>query len=543
MKIALIANVNGRYISAEYGGGISEGVALTANRTDLGGFEIFEEEDLGNGVFALKTFNGNYVTADINNQLRTNMLEVGPWEQFRWDESYILTHHNQRLTARIDKELIPIEQTENRDIWEQFTRVDLEPIKKREGLVHNVGRAAVDSTGYFHPLGLTFFWALFGWKFERDRIYQHLDWLKQFNYDYLRILCEVDWEGRTIDPNWPDYQQVLTEYVDCAYDQYGLRSELTLVGGKYKSSFNLESKVVEAMRGRENKVAHYEVCNEWERLDKISSNDLIKVGKFLRNNTPNLVSLSTPATSDDEHEDTYSQMIEYAKQAGANMHVLHTRRSDHDVCWSHVRQGYDLKNFGMIISNNEPQGPQSSVDELNNPMQLAMARATGIVCNGAFYVLHVGQGVTGKADPSHGRPENMWEVPNIDQIMHHVKQVDSVLPADIENWKCVNNSRDDHPMPLDPDLGEGFWEGDSDGSVNKNFACINGDKFVEVLLGVNNENTSGTTLVGKPIRDTTIVAHDISNYSVAAGNVAKGGQLYLEGRKDKMKGYVVHGNL
>jgi hypothetical protein len=534
MKIAIIANINGRYISAEYGGGISDGIALTANREAMGVYEIFEEEDLGNGLFALKTDSGNYVTADINGLFRTNMLEVGAWEQFRWDESYILTHHNTRLTAYIEKELIPIEQTTNRDIWEQFTRVDLEPINKREGLVTYQGKAVKDFTGSFHPLGLTFFWALYGWKHERERIYQHLDWMKQFNFDYLRILGEVDWEGRSILPEWPDYQQVLAEFVDCAYDQYGLRTELTIIGGKYRKG--IENKVVEALKGRENKIAHYEVANEWERLDKISREDLIRVGSFLRSNTPNLVALSTP-------KDKYDDMIQYTRAAGVNMFTLHTRRSDHDVKWSHVRQGYDLKNFPFVISNNEPQGPQSSVKTLDNPMQLAMARATGIVCNGAFYVLHVGQGVTGLPSPNYGRPANMWEVPNIDNIMRHVRQVDSVLPEGIENWKCVNNGRDDHPMPLDPDLGEGFWEGDSDGSVNKNFACINGDSFVEVLLGVNNENSSGITLVGNPIRDTTIVAHDINDYSVAAGNVAKGGQLYLEGRKDKMKGYVVHGNL
>jgi hypothetical protein len=437
MKIALRAKINSKYLSAEYGGGIGDGLALTANREEVLGFETFEQVKLSNGCFALQTYNGEYVTADING---------------------------------------------------------------------------------------------------RERVIAHLDWLKQFNYDYLRILCEVDWEGRSIDPNWPDYQQILSEYVDFAYDQYGLRSELTLVGGHYDSKYNLESKVAEAMLGRENKVAHYEVCNEWERLDKIPANEMVRMGKFLKSNTPNLVSLSTPS-------DDYDAIIELTKQAGANMYTPHLRRSDHDVKWSHVRQGYDMKNFPAIASNNEPQGPQSSVDTLDNPMQLAMARATGIVCAGSFYVLHVGQGVTGEADPNHGRPQNMWEVPNIDAIMHHVRAIDYLLPHDITNWKVVNNSRDDHPMPLPPEIGKGFWEGDSAGSVNKNFAAISGNRFVEVLLGVNNPSASGPTSVGKLKNSSHILAHNITDFSVTEINANASSEIHLTGRADKMAGYIVQGNL
>ena len=54
--------------------------------------------------------------------------------------------------------------------------------------------------GVFHPLGLTFFWALYGWKYERERVLDHLTWLAPKGFDYLRILGEVDWVGRSIEP-------------------------------------------------------------------------------------------------------------------------------------------------------------------------------------------------------------------------------------------------------------------------------------------------------------------------------------------------------
>jgi hypothetical protein len=534
MKIAIRSKQNQRYLSAEYGGGISDGLALTANREEVLGYETFEEIKLSNGYVAIKTYNGTYLTADVDGSLRTNATEIGWWENFKRTDSFIETAHGLRLTNRIDKDLCPIETTENTGGWEEFEFFSLEPSHKREGLVGVYGRSASDAGGMFHPLGLTFMWALYGWKFERERIVAHLDWLKQFNLDYLRILGEVNWPGRSIDPNWPDYQDILSQFVDFAYDEYGIRSEVTITGGQYQR--NIENKVVEALDKRAHKVIHYEVCNEWERLDKISKDDMIRVGKFLRDNTPNLVSLSTPS-------DNQAEIIAYTKQAGANMYTPHLRRSDHDAYWSHVRQGYDMKNFPAVGSNNEPQGPQSSVKSLSNPMQLAMARATGIVCGGSFYVLHVGQGVTGVEDPDHGRPQNMWEVSNIDAIINHVRGVDEFLPRDIENWKVVNNSRDDHPMPLDPDIGDGFWEGNSSGSVNKNFACISGDRFVEVLLGVNHPETSGATKVGKVKRNSRIVAHNITDFSSKEIFAPAGSDVHLTGRSDKMMGYIVHGNL
>ena len=538
MKITIKANINDKYFSAEYGGGISPpSIALTANRPEAYELEIFEEESLPNKKFALKTLSGYYLTVDIDGTLRTNEKFLGPWEELQWDGQYIKTHHGTYLTARIDKDLVPIETTHNKDIWEQFTRISIEPAYKRLGLVRAVGRAAQDDSGLFHPLGLTFFWALYGWKFERERILEHLEWMKQYQFDYLRILGEVNWSGRSIEPfGWPNYQHILAEFVDFAYDNYGLRTQLTMVGGKYQKDH--ETLVAPVVQSRPNKFMHLETANEYGRLDKISKDDLIRVSRYLSDYTPNLVALSTI-----DANQTFASMIEDTKEAGADMFTLHTRRSDHDAYWSAVRQGYDFKNFPYISSNNEPQGPQSSVEELSNPMQLTMARATSIVCNGAFYVLHVAQGVTGKAEPKYNRPENMWDVPNIDAIMRHVRYLDTCLPEGIENWKCVNNGRSDHPLPLDDRLGYGFWEGNSKGAVNKNYACVNGHRFVEVLLGVNNPNEQGATMVGKPIRDSHIEAHDIDNYDIVEINAKFGENVHLDGRKDKMKGYILLGNL
>lgn len=545
MKIALKA-YNQLFVCAELGGGINHdnGEAVHCNRAVQNIWEELKEISLPEGGFALQTYSGHYVCAELDRiHISTDRTSIGPWERFKWVGNKIQTHHDTFLSARLDLPDVPLMQTENQDIWEEFQRIPLEapvPIPGiRKGLVRADGRCALDDTGLFHPLGITFFWGLYGWKFERDRIHEHLTWMKKYNLDYLRILGEVDWTGRSILPSWPDYENIIREFVDTAYDQYGLRSEITLVGGQYNNHRGMEQKVKNALTGAEHKVMHYEICNEYGRLNKMTPVDLVDVGRYMLANTPNLVALSTP-------DGAFDSMINLGKTANVNMYVLHTRRSTHDNYWSHVRQGYDLKEFPKITSNNEPQGPQSSVAEDSNPLRLAMARATGVVCSGAFYVLHVGQGVTGVADPAHGRPQNMWEVPNIDNIIKAVRGVDIALPQGIENWQVVNNGRSNHPLPLDPRVNHpngGFWEGDGPGSVNKNYATISGNRFVEILNGVKNPAEKGSTLCGTSRLNAKVVAFDVRDMSTNTYDITVGQNLNLEGRKDTMVGYVLNGNI
>jgi len=105
MKISL--QYEGKYVSAEQGGGIdtrdpASPIALIANRTDLGPWETFELQDLGEGAYALRTANGCYVTAENGggSSVRTNESSAGVWETFRgeptkglfvtWDGLHVL---------------------------------------------------------------------------------------------------------------------------------------------------------------------------------------------------------------------------------------------------------------------------------------------------------------------------------------------------------------------------------------------------------------------------------------------------------------------
>ena len=261
----------------------------------------------------------------------------------------------------------------------------------RQGIVRCERRVVRDDTGVFHPLGLTLFWALYGWKHEREKILATLAWLRTKGFDYVRILGEVDWEGRTIDPRWPDYDDNLRGFVDAAA-AHGLRVEMTIVGGRQYDVDTgavrfvppvLAQQVTAALRGREHLVMHYEMANEFNRLDKVDEDDLVAMARVVVAGTPNLVALSTPAAKPgtpealllaEDKDSTLTgaaQMKLLTKQAGANAYVIHPRRSSHDNGWSHVRQGYDFKDFDTAVWNNEPEGPQSSVVPMSDPLQLA----------------------------------------------------------------------------------------------------------------------------------------------------------------------------
>jgi len=439
---------------------------------------------------------------------------------------------------------------------------------RREGLVRAAHHVIGDDTGVFHPLGVTFFWALYGWKFERARVVEHLEFLASHAFDYVRILGEVDWKGRSIEPSWPDYAAILRGFVDTAYDQYGLRTELTIVGGRQFDKYTgarrfvpaqLARQVTDALRGAEHKVLHYECANEWDRLDKVSMDDLVDMAEVVVAQTPNLVALSRPKGAREEAvtldqwlaEDKaepvsgYGAMKLATAEAGANSFTLHPRRSSHDHGWSHVRQAYDFKDFPGAVFNNEPEGPQSSVVSMDDPLQLVCCRLLGILCGGAGYVLHVGQGVLGIASPDYGRPANMWEVPNIDTIMRSVRAADPLLPLGVENWKVVNNGRSDHPLPLDPH--EGFWEGGADDvapAVNKNYAAIAGSEFVVMLTGCKSIQAVGPVPAGTAARACHVAAIDpLTHQTVVETDLAAGQSWSVPGRADTMAAYVVRGHV
>jgi len=121
--IALLANVNGRFVTAEDAGNSP----LIANRTAINLWEQFFLVDAGNGYYALESkVNGRYVTAEDagNSPLIANRAAVSTWERFQ-----IVNNANGSLRAAVNSRYVTAENAGNSplianrtaiNLWEQF---------------------------------------------------------------------------------------------------------------------------------------------------------------------------------------------------------------------------------------------------------------------------------------------------------------------------------------------------------------------------------------------------------------------------------------
>lgn len=356
---------------------------------------------------------------------------------------------------------------------------------RRHGIVHADGRSWVDDDGAFYPLGGTLFWAMYGWKNDRDRLVQNLEYLANHHYDYVRILAEVDWPGESISPSWPDYAQVLGELIDYAYDHFGLRVEITMIGGGNGVDFmGLAQTIVGVVTAnRQHKVLDVEVANEsYQR--PISLDQMRQVGTYFMQSLPGqMVALSSaeglgayaPGTTD-WIGDTINT---YLQPGTANLVTIHMDRGYGDDGWREVRQPWDWKDFPVPVSHNEPIGPRSSVAEEVDPIRLGMLRAVGIINGVEAFVLHNGSGVAGVVDPAHNRPANLWEVPNIDAIMDTVRAVDAILPARAGDGQHWNNAWAGNPW-----VADAFWSDGADHGVNRNYTVSTPDGWISTESGI-----------------------------------------------------------
>lgn len=361
---------------------------------------------------------------------------------------------------------------------------------KRTGVVHRDGRSWVDDQGEFYPLGETLMWALRGQKFEPQRVRDNVKYVADKKFDFVRILGEVGWSGNDIVPcRWDDYEQVLASFLDMAYDDYGVRTELTLVGGGTGCDYmDLARKVVRVVRQRPEKVLALEVSNEGQIKD---ARLMLQLVTFLHAELPQHFIAATDAGNGigftappGENPEVYGTHFYF--QSGATYATVHLSRETRlvDGYWRHVRQSWDFKNFAQPMSHNEPCGPRSSVAECTQPIHLVMSRAVGILNGLGAYVLHNGAGVSGQVDAARNRPANLWEVPGIGEIMDRLRALDTILPRGAMNglhYRCCDQR--EHPL-----VSTNVWTGegaDPSYGVVRDYATDRGDgTFLVMPIGI-----------------------------------------------------------
>lgn len=360
------------------------------------------------------------------------------------------------------------------------TSLSIPPLtrKGRTGRVHQDGtRAVADDVGRFCPLGTTLMWALRGWRYDQGRVKQNLDFIfKTHHYDYVRILGEVGWSGNDISPDaWGnEWDQALAGLLDYVYDTCGGRTEITLIGGGTHTDYvRLAQRLVSVVRGREQTVMDIEIANEaFQNLpDANLRKQLIDI---VRNGLPTVLVAESSGNGDDS--------VNFAKASivrNATLGCAHPDRAFGDGGWRAVRQAWDWKDLNFPVTFNEPIGPRASVAECTDPLQLAMLRATALVCGVSMFVFHNGAGVAGQVDPAHARPANLWEVPNIDAMMQAVRNVDAGIDLRVFDGKHYNSGWAGNPFtPVT------IWPDTPDHGVNRAYLVTLPDGFVCTLDGI-----------------------------------------------------------
>lgn len=418
-----------------------------------------------------------------------------------------------------------------------------EPGPGPRGIVRASGRMLLDDNGPKNFLTTTLMWSVWGAQFDNKRWRDNLYYCQSFGLDGIRTLGSVmgdSWEGRKIDPSLPGYEAALADQIDTAF-QYGLRQfPLTMLGDHFTNIHAATDKMINVMRGREEKIGYVEIANEWGHAVVISKDDLLRIAMKVRAAFPNmLLALSRPQSGSAgtvEMKDMLRQI------GGPQMFPRHGERNEGDRNWRQVRQMYDHQGDQQSGSNQEPAGQASSVGTLYKPRQRGMMHflATGSGCG--VDCLHTGNGVRGKDDPANNRQPDLMQVPGFADFVKACKQTDKWLPEGVQNWKVVNNGASrNHPLYLPGDVGDGFWEGNKDvvaGDVNKNYAFLHPNNR-DFLVGFYGLNEGQARRSGQALYNLHITCYDsLLGQKVFDDNVKKGDLLKMPGRQDREISYV-----
>ena len=358
------------------------------------------------------------------------------------------------------------------------------PLKPGTGLVRAEGRAVADAAGPFNALGATLFWGAWAYKHDRPRLERNLETLRASGIDYVRVLGSVggtSWEDRQTDPRWSDYDAIIAGMTDLAYDQYGLRVQWTLFGGApFTPSGSAREALVDRFaslaQGREHKIFAFEVANEaWQNgfAGPAGLSELRSLGKRLNDKTSVLVALSSPTSR--------TACATYAG-SGADAMTMHYERgfgSEGPLRplqrpWS-FPAGYDRACAGQlpsIVFNNEPIGPESSVQQDDSPSRIAAGFVMTFLAGNAAYVLHSGPGIRGggAADVSSKlrRHAHFDELPSFKPIAAALGAARKYLPPGLANW-----TRHEPNAPTAPLQG-----------FNRLYSASRGSEFVALAIGI-----------------------------------------------------------
>lgn len=412
---------------------------------------------------------------------------------------------------------------------------------KRSGAVVLDGGSLSDDQGRFHALGATLMWAAWGFRHDKARLAQNLEFLAKHGFHYIRALGVVGdysapdyWDGREIDWHWPDYDQVIAGLTDLAYDQYGLRVEWTLIGDGQKNLPSvaereaLVDRFVQMSKGREQKIIHFEIANEaWQNGfgGPQGVAELRALTQYLNGKTSILVAASAPDPS------ACAQTQELYAGGIAELATLHFDRdvSQVDGHWRPVWQPWWVHTCAGIpvASNNEPIGPGASVSSENGELELVSGAVASYVSGLPLHVFHSGAGVRGD--------QNLWEMAGADKLA----ALASYVPSDVTSWERRDPKANDAPLRFHAESG-GQTKPDTtwpelpspEAGVVAAPGSVKGKSFVVLAIGIlDHVEVEARSALSFDVVD-VLSGQVVAQHSLAAGqkaSVSGAGARFLRG--------------
>lgn len=322
-------------------------------------------------------------------------------------------------------------------------------------------RAVGDDDGPKLYVGLSRMAWLWFWKFDRDRVLRELDADRAAGYRYGRVLAQVGdpangadyWAGRIVDPDWPDYQDLIAGLTDAAAER-GHLIEWTVSGkgGPYDNPAkrpDLIRRVAPVLNAHRLGCLFGEIMNEPNVQNEIGASEILDLAALAKSLCPSLpwatgaVWTEAGWIADDPSWSGGFSPAGWARTQG-DVGICHL---DRDMSRSELRdrpwrQGWDVGLESRRWADNEAVGPGSSVTSENRPDVLRSHRAVNFICRAFASTLHGKPGVRG---------DLRWEDPDFKAAYLQAPKAVRFLPGNLPNGSQENANRNypNRPFTLD----------------------------------------------------------------------------------------------
>lgn len=465
-----LKSAHGKFVTVELNG------SVTNTRTETGAWEQFnlvsqDGRPLQDGsIVALQSWTGKWVCAEQGGGgvVIADRGSVGPWESFQlvfspdggtvaflaWDRVHYLCAEPDGRVNATRTQIGP---------WETFS---LDPaiqagaggeFSGAKGQARLMGRRSVgDDEGPKNYVGLSRFPWLWFWKFERDRVLRELDADRAAGFRYGRVLAQVGdpknaadyWAGRIVDPDWPDYQELIAGLTNAALER-GHLIEWTIFGkgGPYDATArrpDLVRRVTDVLKGNTLGVLFGEIMNEPNVVNSIADEELKALAAQAKAAVPVLPWATgafwfEPEDGDPTDPGRYERALVRTQTTDLDIEHLDrdtSKSEEQDRPW---RQGWDHGLTDRRWCDNEPIGPGSSVNRESRPDVLRSHRAVNFVCGAFASCLHGRPGVRG---------DLLWET---EPAYYQAAKAVRFLPGNLVEGKPQNSNTNypDRPFYLD----------------------------------------------------------------------------------------------